>query len=171
MSLTRDPLLLALSTFWRQVDPNKVTMHDLRTSAEVLRTVLLPSTDPASFYYVPKEDYVAKRFNDKSFAQVQLTSADENKFTAWANDGPKNGLQAANELLGQGYKMSITWVIESNAFCVSLIGTEETAQNKNSIMTSWSDDLEECFLISAYKHLEVCNSGEWPTAANGKKWG
>lgn len=114
---------------------------------------------------------MAGQFRQKTFASVSLTRGDEDKFQEWRDSGNYNAVMAMQDFTGRGYKVSITWVVDSNAFCVSVIGTDDCSHNKDTILTSWSDDLEEAVMIAAYKHFEMCGDGSWPTNANGQRWG
>jgi len=112
-----------------------------------------------------------KSYNAMSFAALSLTSADEKKYRDWAVDNTSDAQSLINGFCSQGYKVSITWVVESNAFCVSVIGTEDCIANKRAILTSWSDDILEALSIAVYKHVVMCDSGDWPTQDNTQRWG
>jgi hypothetical protein len=111
------------------------------------------------------------RFNGSVFSTLRLEPAQEKEFTAWVVSNHIEPLEMLQEFLGQGFKVSVSYVVDQNAFCLSVIGTEATKQHKGQVMTSWSDDLTEVILIAAFKHIIVCDNGAWPIAESGSRWG
>lgn len=111
------------------------------------------------------------RFQQKEFASIQLTVADEKQFTEWITSENQSGLDIMNKLSGDGFKMSLSYIFDQSAFCFSIIGTENTKKHADLVMSSWSDDLEEAILIGAYKHYVLCQEDVWPTAKSGQRWG
>lgn len=123
------------------------------------------------FQIAPDEETAMARFQNSTFASVQLNQDDEKKLTDWIQAEGITGPEAMNRLLGCGFKLSVSWIPDQNAFCFSVIGTDNTKTHKNMVMTSWSDDLDEVAAIAAYKHFVVCDEGTWPTRADGPRWG
>lgn len=113
---------------------------------------------------------MASKF-DKTFASVRLDKADAKALEAWRAEHKLTGLDVVSQLMGDGYKVSATYIADKSSFCVSIIGTEFTKPNASSIMTAWSDDLEEAMIIGAYKHYVLCDGGSWPTQNNDQPWG
>lgn len=111
------------------------------------------------------------RWQQSTFAALSLSRDDEKKFTAWVSQNKPTAEGTISELLGAGFKISISWVTDSNAFCMSVIGTDETKQHRSMVMTTWSDDLAEVIIMAGYKHFVVCGGGEWPAANKGERWG
>lgn len=111
------------------------------------------------------------RFNQSVFASISLTSQDKKAFEDWLAKSKASPLETAEYLIGLGFKISISFVVDQSAFCLSLIGTDSTKQHNGMVMTSWSDDLNEVIMIAAYKHCVMCNEGPWPTRDNSQRWG
>lgn len=111
------------------------------------------------------------KFVGKQFASIRLDRASEKEFTKWVSETKVRGFDAMERFLGDGYKVSATYVFDKSSFCVSVIGTEVTKPNQDKIMTSWSDELEEAFQIAGYKHYVICDGGDWPTQDNDAPWG
>lgn len=111
------------------------------------------------------------RFQQSTFANLTLSRDDEKKFTDWVTKERPTPEGVMSNLLADGFKVSVSWVTDSNAFCFSVIGTENTKQHRNMVMTTWSDDLAEVILLAAYKHYLVCGGGEWPSTNSGERWG
>jgi len=143
----------------------------MQQSGRIFNEHLANPIPPVEFLFAGESKEVYLAYRTATFAAVSIGAKDEKKFTEWAQSNSVTPVEAANALLGRGYKISISWVVNSNAFCVSLIGTPTSKTNDGVIMTSWSDDLEEAILIAAYKHLEMCGDGAWPTRDDTQRWG
>ena len=137
----------------------------------IINEVAAQPANPIIFRVLPTSEDLKMAFSNATFASVRLDGSEEKKFADWAKNLNTPLPELLNQFLGRGYKLSVTWVSKSNAFCVSVIGTPESRVNDNVIMTSWSDDLEEAFLIAAYKHFEVCGDDVWPTTNSSQRWG
>jgi hypothetical protein len=111
------------------------------------------------------------RFNQSTFSSLKLEKADEKKFTAWVTQHTPQPATIIQQFLGDGFKISCSWVVDQNAFCFSVIGTDATKAHRGMVMTSWSDEFDEVAAIAAYKHYEMCGGGEWPTSEQGDRWG
>lgn len=111
------------------------------------------------------------RFRGSEFSTLKLERADEKKFTEWVTKENPQPFSAITEMLGQGYKVSCSFVTDQNAFCFSIVGTDNSKINRNAVMTTWSDDLEEVILMAAYKHFVMCDGNEWPTRGEEQRWG
>lgn len=144
---------------------------EFRHLTRVLQTILGGNPGNVFFYDPPTEEFMAGQFRNKEFASLTLSSSDEKKFLEWIAETKMTAIGSASGFLGEGYKLSVSWVVSSNAFCLSVIGTDDCSHNKDVILTNWSDDLEEVFLLAAYKHIVLADSGEWPTSKSGNKWG
>lgn len=123
------------------------------------------------FYVHENEDTAMARFQNSTFSTLRLSKEDEKKFTSWVTSEKPTTERLISTLLADGFKVSISWVTDSNAFCFSLIGTDNTKQNRGMVMTSWSDEFDEVVQIAAYKHYMVCGGGEWPSEGEGQRWG
>jgi len=123
------------------------------------------------FQFANTEIEAMARFTQSTFASITLTSENKKDFEKWASSSSLTALECMNKLMGDGFKVSASWVTDQNAFCCSIIGTDVTKHHKDMVMTSWSDDLEEVILIGTYKHYVLCNGDEWPTRDAGQRWG
>lgn len=111
-------------------------------------------------------------FAKREFSSLSLAKSDQKDIWDWAEKNKVNPLDSAIELGLEGYKLSFTWIDEQQSWCVSLIGTETTKPNQDKIMTSWSNDLGEAIVISAYKHAVLCDRGAWPIRSDEDgRWG
>ena len=111
------------------------------------------------------------RFQTMEFANIQLGKADEKQFSDWVAEENVKPLEAVQRLLGDGFKVSCSWVFSQSAFCFTIVGTDETPKHKGICMTTWSDDLEEVMALAVYKHYVICDGQDWPTQSSGSRWG
>lgn len=107
----------------------------------------------------------------KEFITMNLLAEHRTALSEFSAAYDNNGLGAAEQLLGIGYKMSITWSDSSMAFIATVIGTENTPKNESKSMSSFSDDLNEALLMSAFKVLVLANGDEWTSDGGGSRWG
>lgn len=114
---------------------------------------------------------MASRYVGKQFSTLTLDVGHEKSFREWVSKSDINLSDAMGQILEAGYKLSVSWIDDQVSFCVSLIGTDTTKVNKDSILTSWSSDLEEAILLSVFKHFIMCDGGEWPLRSEGGRWG
>lgn len=157
------------------------TLHDAKrldwrsNLARKITSVMyhITSADQTIFIFqiTPSEVFAMARFNTATFASLRLDKSDERKFQSWVTAENIQPLVMLNEFFSAGFKVSISWVADQTAFCMSIIGTDSTRKHQGMVMTTWSDDLEEVILLSGYKHFVVCEGGEWPTQDNTQRWG
>lgn len=166
-----NPILLNIETSLLDRNHKPLSPEEFRHLTMVLQTLFGGNAHNVEFYDLPESSYMKPQFQSRDFASLSLNKNDEKKFADWLKTANLSAVQIAEDFLARGYKVSVTWVTNNNAFCLSVIGTEACRNNKNSIMTSWSDQLEETFFIAAYKHLVLCNDGEWPIAGTDNRWG
>lgn len=107
----------------------------------------------------------------KTFAAIPLTDTHREPLNLYRDEMEGNPLAAIEDLLGLGYKVTVTWSEASTAFIVSVVGTSETKHNSDKVLSSFSDDLEECLFMAAFKVIRVAEGREWPTQAESARWG
>lgn len=122
--------------------------------------------------YVSKGSMMAKKEFDWTFIELKLEKADLERMHAFLNDYDDDVMQAVEDVLELGYKVSVSWVSTHNAYCCTVSGNDKTAENNKKSITSWSDSLLEAHAIMAYKTLHVCKGGSWEGhATEAFNWG
>jgi hypothetical protein len=116
-------------------------------------------------------EHTMARYRNSTFAALRLTAAQESDFTDWVAKEPLSVKDIVNQFTGDGFKVSVSWVFDQSSFCLSVIGTDETKDHRDMVMTSWSDDLDEVARIAAYKHYVLCEAKQWPSDDNTRRWG
>lgn len=110
--------------------------------------------------------------NNWTFANVRMTKADLPRLREFMQNYDDDPVAAILDVLGSGYKVSISWLDEQQSFVVTLTGTERSKHNQQTSMTTWSDDLQEAFAMAAFKHFVLCEAQEWQDYENASQnWG
>lgn len=166
-----DLLLHNLTVVLHHTKPRDFSSHFVNKVMRSFHTYTrLPSADV--IFQICKKEYEAMaRFNQSTFAALTLTREQERELQSWITKHDVSALDTLTKLTGDGFKVSISWVAEQNAFCFSIIGTNNTKLHRDMVMTSWSDDLEEVILIGGYKHYVICDGDTWPAQNTGQRWG
>jgi len=106
------------------------------------------------------------------FINLRLTKDDKpglKKFRETCNNDVGECLK---ELAISQCKLSISWVDDKAAWCVTVSATKQSKQNQNCSMTSWSDDWEEAIFMTGYKVITLAQSGSWSDLADAAEdWG
>lgn len=118
------------------------------------------------------ESAMAFKVNDYKIVQLSIVGDEVEKFEKWVKSTEFSAFDVFDELLSRNYKISSSWVDKNQAFCVSVTGKPEAKRNQKQTIVSWSNDLEEAFLMSLYKCLEICKDGNWEDyASESGSWG
>lgn len=110
-------------------------------------------------------------FGDFTFSTLRLEGDEAATFEKWFEETVVNPLEVMQQFTGDGFKMSVSYIIDQNSFCVTIIGTKDTKKHEKQGMTSWSDDLGEALAMAWFKHYQLCAGDGWPTKDRGNRWG
>ena len=126
------------------------------------------------FFIMPRKYQQAKEFSNASgfrFVNTRLTAQQASEFREWAKVETGSIVVFIAELLGDGYKLSLTYDHNSNCYVASLTGHGEHAINPSLIMTSRSNDWQEAVMLNAYKHFVIFQGKTWETTETNPNWG
>lgn len=166
-----DLRLYNISAFLHTTRFAKIDSTQERRIAATVQLIVAREGQDFIFQLAPTKGDAMARFNQAVFASVQLGRDDEKKFHEWLEKEKVHPVESVQRLLSDGFKISCSWISAQSSFCFSIIGTEETKKHAGVVMTTWADDLEEVMCLAAYKHYAVCGGDEWPTQADGTRWG
>lgn len=152
-----------------QAHTNEFALNHIYMAQFVDTFYLLYVADSAYYVYMGEEE-MAKQFS-MEFVNHTLTETEAVQFSKWLTSFQKDEGDPATELLMQGYKVSARYVADQAAVVVTVIGTDETPDNKNKAMSSWAENLYEGFAIALFKVAVVFKNGEWDTGKASKRWG
>lgn len=130
------------------------------------------SFDARVLDHLESEEMPNKRSKmDWEIVSCRLSPDVRPQIEAWYKATGLNAFELLEELGNEGYKISVRYVIDSSAWCVSLSGNSDTMHNDNKTLTSWAADLEEAIAMSAYKHRVIFHSAAWTSDATPSSWG
>ena len=67
------------------------------------------------------------------------------------------------------YKVSLTFVENSNAWCVTVTGKEDAKFNSKSSLTTWSEDPLEGLVMAFFKVTVIFEGGVWKTRTESRR--
>lgn len=111
--------------------------------------------------YKNYEEQIMATLNNWKIVNVRLQPSDKPKFDEWIDKLGLHTEELLEEIGGRNYKVSMSWVNSSQAWCVSVSGTKDSSKNKGQTITSWSNDLTEGIAMALYKIVEICDDNDW----------
>lgn len=106
-----------------------------------------------------------------NFAAVVINTAEKKKFEAWFHEQSASFFKHVDDMISEGYKLSISPDFENQCIIATWSWTKNAAMNANTSLVSRSEDMTEAILLGVYKHVVLCNGGEWPTEPVRNNWG
>lgn len=127
-------------------------------------------------FYIPQlsfcinwESLMAKKNLDFNLIDYRLSDLELAGFETWLEKEAPNPTNVLTELASKDYKVSFTFVENSEAWCVSVTGKEGAKFNEKTTLTSWSDEPMDALYMAAYKVFEVFSGGVWKTKNQSKR--
>jgi len=144
----------------------KPTTHEI--SLATRRTLVMANDLAYLLYYLPAlshtidyEDLMAKNNNNFNLLDYRLSEAELGAYEAWLTKTKPTMPQCLSELAAMDIKISLTFVENSESWCVSITGKEGNKFNEKVTMTNWSDDVEDALYMACYKAVVVFERGKW----------
>lgn len=127
-------------------------------------------------YYLPHisftiewTDTVAKQNSDYNLIDYRMSDDELTAFDKWVKDKSVDPTAQLIELAGMSYKISLTYVENSEAWCISLTGREDAKFNSKTTLTTWADDPVEGIYMAAFKATQIFKGGKWQTKTQSKR--
>jgi|SRR5215471_17617782 len=127
------------------------------------------------------EDTIMSRTNGRNsknfspgefvFVDVRLSKSDQADFLDWCLKDAKDNLQVVAQLIGEGFKTSLSWDVENVCFIASCTCRVENDPRYNHCVTSRSDDWMEAILLNSYKIHKLMTTDDWLSPRAGNNWG
>lgn len=142
-----------------------------------VRHTMLKAQDLSSLcFYIPQlsfcidwTDLMAKRTSDFNLIDYRLSDTELDAFEAWVKKSPPTFPSVMAELATMDYKVSLTFVENSESWCVSITGKEDAKFNSKATLTTWSEDVEEALLMAYFKVIVVFERGKWVGKAKSNR--
>lgn len=124
---------------------------------------------PHISFYVDHEDKMAKQTSDYTLIDYRLSEDELNAFDKWLEKEAPTPTAVLIELASKDYKVSLSYVENSEAWCVSITGKENAKFNAKCTLTTWDEDPMEALYMAAYKTIIVFSGGKWNTKQQSKR--
>lgn len=106
--------------------------------------------------------FITRRLDENDRVELQ-------KYIDEHDGGTEEILQ---EILGAGYKVSISWIDDQSSYVVTVSGSKRSPHNDGYSMTSWSDDIWEAVAMCGYKVFVLAEGTGWKKIeASPDSWG
>lgn len=100
-------------------------------------------------------------FRDWQFVTYSLPAASEKDFDNWVDKQEGDKWDAVREMGEEGYKLTFVLSDENNSWIMTAVWTKKCKHNENRSLSSYSDDMLEAALLTAYKHYVTAKGGDW----------
>jgi hypothetical protein len=112
---------------------------------------------------------MAKTSNEFNLIDYRLSDEQLAEFDAWIAKQAADPTTVLTELATLSYKISLTYVENSEAWCASITGKPDAKFNSATTLTSWADEPLEALYMGAFKVFVVFNRGKWATKAQSRR--
>jgi len=106
-----------------------------------------------------------------TFVDAKLTLDDVPAVEAFAKQFKGNVANLLTKLAGDGYTVKIGFYPDKASFAVFVAPDKDNKNNRNKMLSSWSDDVEEALYMSGFKHYQMFEGGEWVVDEKRANWG
>jgi len=124
---------------------------------------------PQTSYCIHWEDNMAKSNGDFNLIDYRLSDAELETFEAWLEREKPSFDEIMAELASHNYSAKLTYVENSEAWCISVTGTKDAKFNSSSTLTTWADTPSEGLAMAFFKVSEVFDWGKWKTKAQSRR--
>lgn len=158
---------LKLSRFFPVCSPYNVPsqVNSVNKRIHTLEAFVMPS----------KYNKPSKGNNDWSmeFISLPLLADQKESFIAWSQEASADVEIFVAQLLGTGYKLSMTLDATNNCIIATATCKEERSPNNGYAMSSRSDTWLEALLMTVYKTVVLYpeREGGWPKNTRNDSWG
>jgi len=102
-------------------------------------------------------------WQDIQFVDFRLSGDMQLSFEEWHENAGIDVVVELFDLVGMGYKLSVTYDLANNCYIVSLTCRDENSVNFMKCMSGRADEPEQAIAVLVFKHMVVCG-GDWSKA-------
>jgi len=106
-----------------------------------------------------------------TFADIELDHSQREAFGQWLETTGPDLFDILPGVLEAGYKLSIVFKPERDAWIATLTGMPEAPYNANVSMSSFHQTAEEAIGLALYKHIVIAEYLDWAAIAKPATWG
>jgi len=96
-----------------------------------------------------------------TFVNLRLTTDQKPAFEHWAKENQADLFSYVVNMVADGYKISLNLDSNNDCVIVAVTGTDGNRVNRGRCMTSRSTDAIEALLMAVFKHIVLCDGGDW----------
>lgn len=115
--------------------------------------------------------YKSKIDKGWKFANIRLDRDQRDEFTEWSTGIGDDVIEVVTTVLIEGYKLSAKFDGENETWIATLTGQDESPSNARTSMSARHSSLTKAITLLCYKHLIVCNGGDWSAQVTEEEWG
>jgi len=112
---------------------------------------------------------MASKNNEFNLIDYRLTDSELEAFDTWVEAQAIDPTELLTSLAASSYKVSLTYVEKSEAWCCSVTGKEDAKFNAKTTLTTWADMPMESLYMAAFKVLIVFKGGKWVTKNQSRR--
>lgn len=124
---------------------------------------------PELHFLVDWDDFMAKQQPSFNLIEYRLSDSELERFEDWVTKSHPTPIIALTGLAEKDYKVSLTFVENSNAWCVTVTGKEDAKFNSKSSLTTWSEDPLEGLVMAFFKVTVIFEGGVWKTRTESRR--
>lgn len=112
---------------------------------------------------------MAKNKPDFNLIDYRLSEQQLEEFDTWVATHKPTPQGCLIGLAEKEYKVSLTFVENSEAWCISVTGKQDAKFNSASTLTTWSDEPFEGIVMAYFKVFVVFEGGVWKTKTQSRR--
>ena len=146
------------------------TLRDVLSEVRPPRTLRVSNTTEGLVIEMAKNTKQSA-WGNIEFLDFRLDRSDERDFEKWAQENSSKWGDYVDDLLAEGYKISISPDMRNMCTIVTLTDRSEKGLNANTCFSSRAELWVDAMLLMLYKHFVVANGQQWPKDHTRANWG
>lgn len=154
----------------------KLSRND-RIAAYICNRALRQAKDlQALVFFIPHvtfcvdwDSLMAKNKPDFNLIDYRLSDQELEQFESWVASQKPTPIACLSDFAEKEYKISLSFVENSEAWCISITGKPDAKFNSASTLTTWSDDPFEGIVMAHFKVFTVFSGGVWKTKTQNRR--
>jgi len=113
----------------------------------------------------------ANNWGNMTFVDFRLNLSDHAAYEDWYTQNSKKLDGMVDDLLADGYKLSISPDFDNQCTIVTIISKDPKSVNGEACFTTRSELWLDALSLALYKHYIVAEDTVWPTDKGNRSWG
>ena len=112
---------------------------------------------------------MAKLNSDFTLIDYRMNDEELEAFDSWLDREKPSFDEIMAELASHNYSAKLTFVENSEAWCISITGQKDAKFNSSATLTTWADTPSEGLAMAMYKVSEIFSWGKWKTKTQSRR--